>query len=84
MAIRPISLAGAFALLSACSPAAEPLNLYAVGYLDGEVGATAGPLPYDEAECERRMDHFRQNAPAMTFECVWAVERPAMEVQDNE
>lgn len=64
------------------------MKLYIVIYMAGLIGGTVGPLPYDEAECRRRIDALTaQIDPTITtpegfssknvrFACEWHAVRP--------
>ena len=66
------------------------MRLYIVIYLAGLVGGTVGPLPYDEAECERRVSAQMASldrgvttpsgytADDVDLRCEWHTERPIL------
>lgn len=62
-------------------------KLYAIIYVMGEIGAFIGPLPYDKAECERRIEEIRLEIEAadvdnkydITIQCERRMFQPNIE-----
>jgi hypothetical protein len=57
-------------------------KLYIVIRVAGLIGGTVGPLPYDQAECERRIAEFNAKAEGhAAFTCEFHTERPKLEIK---
>lgn len=54
------------------------MSLYIVIYAGLLIGGTVGPLPYDMAECQRRIAEFNVKTAGseMRFTCEWHAKRP--------
>lgn len=64
------------------------MKLFIIIYVAGQIGGYAGPLPYDETECHKRIEEMvagkteQLKEAKMEFKCEKRFFKPKLEVKD--